>query len=118
MTLFLLVLTAALVFECINGFHDTANAIATVVSTRVLTPRLAVLMASVMNLLGALAGTQVAKTIYSGLIDPRAVTLSTIFAALLAAIFWGLLTWWLGLPSERLTPSQGLADVIIIDHVR
>ncbi len=100
MTLFLLVLTAALVFECINGFHDTANAIATVVSTRVLTPRLAVLMASVMNLLGALAGTQVAKTIYSGLIDPRAVTLSTIFAALLAAIFWGLLTWWLGLPSS------------------
>jgi len=100
MTLFLLVLLAALVFEYINGFHDTANAIATVVSTRVLTPRMAILLAAITNLLGALAGTQVAKTINSGLVDPRVVTMLTILAALFAAIGWGLLTWWLGLPSS------------------
>lgn len=100
MTLVLLVLAAAIAFEYINGFHDSANAIATVVSTRVLTPRLAILLAACMNLLGALAGTQVAKTIYSGLVDPRAVTLATVLAALSGAILWGLFTWWLGLPSS------------------
>ncbi len=100
MTPFLLVLAAALVFEYINGFHDTANAIATVVSTRVLTPRLAILLAAVMNMAGALAGTQVAKTINSGLVDAHVVTMSTILAALIAAIGWGLFTWWLGLPSS------------------
>ncbi|HEX3728229.1 MAG TPA: inorganic phosphate transporter [Opitutaceae bacterium] len=100
MTLLLVVLAAALVFEYINGFHDSANAIATVVSTRVLTPRLAIVLAAAMNLLGAFSGTAVAKTIYSGLVDPRAVTMATVLAALLAAIGWGLLTWWLGLPSS------------------
>jgi inorganic phosphate transporter, PiT family len=100
MTLLLVVLAAALIFEYINGFHDTANAIATVVSTRVLTPRLAILLAAVTNLVGALAGTQVAKTINSGLVDPHVMTMMTILAALLAAISWGLLTWWLGLPSS------------------
>ncbi|HVW19666.1 MAG TPA: inorganic phosphate transporter [Opitutaceae bacterium] len=100
MTLLLVVLAAALVFEFINGFHDSANAIATVVSTRVLTPRLAILLAAAMNLLGAFSGTAVAKTIYSGVVDPHAVTMATVLAALLAAIVWGLLTWWLGLPSS------------------
>ena len=100
MTLFLFVLLAALTFEYINGFHDTANAIATVVSTKVLTPRVAVLWAAFWNLVGALFGTAVAKTISSGLVDPGAVTMTTVLAALLAAIIWNLFTWWLGLPSS------------------
>ena len=100
MTLFLFVLFSALVFEYINGFHDTANAIATVVSTKVLTPRVAVIWAAFWNLIGALAGTAVAKTISSGLVDASAVTMTTVLAALLAAIVWNLFTWWLGLPSS------------------
>ena len=102
MTLFLLVLLAALVFEYINGFHDTANAIATVVSTKVLTARQAIMMAAFFNLIGALAGTAVAKTISGGLIDPKVVpvTMLTVFCALLGAIIWKLFTWWLGLPSS------------------
>ena len=100
MTLFLLVLLAALVFEYINGFHDTANAIATVVSTKVLTARQAILMAAFFNLIGALAGTAVAKTISGGLVSAGAVTMLTVFCALLGAIIWNLFTWWLGLPSS------------------
>ncbi len=100
MTLFLLVLLAALAFEYINGFHDTANAIATVVSTKVLTPRQAIFMAAVFNLIGAWAGTAVAKTISGGLVDAKAVTMLTVFCALLGAIIWNLFTWWLGLPSS------------------
>ena len=100
MTLFLLVLFAALAFEYINGFHDTANAIATVVSTKVLTPRLAVMWAAFWNLVGALAGTAVAQTISRNLVDPSAVTMTTVLGALIAAIIWGLFTWWLGLPSS------------------
>jgi inorganic phosphate transporter, PiT family len=100
MTLVLCVILAGLVFEYINGFHDTANAIATVVSTRVLTPRQAVVMAACCNLLGALLGTAVAATIGTGLVQSGAVELSTMLAALLAAIAWNILTWWLGLPSS------------------
>jgi PiT family inorganic phosphate transporter len=100
MTILLLVLLAALLFEYINGFHDAANAIATVVSTRVLTPRQAILLAAVFNLGGAFWGVGVAKTISSGLVDASAVTTTTIFAALLGAIIWNLITWWLGLPSS------------------
>ena len=100
MTLFLVVLLAALAFEYINGFHDAANAIATVVSTRVLTPRQAILMAAVFNLVGASLGTAVAATIGKGLVDTKFVTMPTLLAALLAAILWGLFTWWLGLPSS------------------
>lgn len=100
MTLFLIVLVAALVFEYINGFHDAANAIATVVSTKVLTPRQAILLAAVFNLAGALAGTAVAKTIGAGLVDAHAITMSTVLGALFGAIVWNLFTWWLGLPSS------------------
>ncbi len=100
MTLFLLVLLAALVFEYINGFHDTANAIATVVSTKVLTPRQAVAWAAFWNLVGALMGTAVASTIGRGLVDTNFVNLTTVLSSLLAAIVWGLFTWWLGLPSS------------------
>jgi PiT family inorganic phosphate transporter len=100
MTLFLVVLVTALAFEYINGFHDTANAIATVVSTKVLTPRQAILLAALGNLAGALAGTAVASTVGKGLVDTQAVTVQTVLCALLGAIVWDLLTWWLGLPSS------------------
>jgi PiT family inorganic phosphate transporter len=100
MTLFLFVLLAALIFEYINGFHDTANAIATIVSTKVLTPRQAVAWAAFWNLLGALMGTAVAATIGKGLVDTNAVSMLTVLCALLGAIIWNLLTWRLGLPSS------------------
>ena len=100
MTIFLIVLLTALVFEYINGFHDAANAIATVVSTKVLTPRQAIGLAAVCNLGGALLGTAVAKTIGGNLVDSHFVTMVTIFSALTGAIVWNLLTWWLGLPSS------------------
>jgi len=90
----------ALAFEYINGFHDTANAIATSIGTKVLTPRQAVAIAATFDLLGALAGTAVAKTIAAGLVDTAFVTLTTILCALLAAITWNLVTWWFGLPSS------------------
>ncbi len=100
MTLLLFVLLTALVFEYINGFHDSANAIATVVSTKVLTPRAAIVWAAVFNLWGALAGTAVASTIGKGLVDTHVITTGSILGALLGAILWNLLTWWLGLPSS------------------
>jgi PiT family inorganic phosphate transporter len=100
MTLLAIVLVVALVFEFINGFHDTANAIATVISTKVLTPRLAVAWASFWNLVGALSGTAVASTVGKGLVDTNAVNTSVVLCALLGAITWGLFTWWLGLPSS------------------
>ncbi len=100
MTLFLMVLIAALVFEYINGFHDAANAIATVVSTKVLTPRQAIIMAAVANLIGAFLGTHVAKTVGGGLVDTHYVTLPAVLCGLLAGIVWNLITWWLGLPSS------------------
>ena len=100
--LVLLVITVALVFEYINGFHDTANSIATVVATKVLSPGQAVLLAATTNLLGALWGTAVAKTIASGLVDAGvvAVTPQVLICALLGAIVWDLITWWWGLPSS------------------
>jgi PiT family inorganic phosphate transporter len=100
MTLIFTVILAALVFEYINGFHDTANSIATVVATKVLTPRQAVMLAAVTNLGGAFMGTAVATTIASGLVDPKVATSEVLICALLAAIVWDLLTWWFGLPSS------------------
>jgi PiT family inorganic phosphate transporter len=100
MILFILVVLAALAFEYINGFHDAANAIATVVSTKVLTPRQAISLATVFNLIGALMGTAVASTIGKDMVDPKVITMPTILCALLGAIVWNLLTWWLGLPSS------------------
>jgi inorganic phosphate transporter, PiT family len=104
------VLLAVLAFTYTNGFHDTANAIATVVSTKVLTPRQAILLATVFNLLGALAGTAVATTIGKGMVDPEHVTITTIFCAMLSAITWNLLTWYYGVPSSS---SQGLIGGLI-----
>ncbi len=100
MVIVLSVVLCGLIFEFVNGFHDTANSIATVVSTRVLSPRKAVMLAAVCDLAGALWGTAVATTIGSGLVATNVVNLHTILCALLAAISWNLLTWWLGLPSS------------------
>lgn len=98
--LILTVIIVALAFEYINGFHDTANSIATTVSTKVLTPRQAILWAATFNLIGALWGTAVATTIGKGMVDTGFVTTQVIFSALFGAIIWNLLTWWLGLPSS------------------
>ncbi len=99
--LVLLVILVALAFEYINGFHDAANAIATVVSTRVLTPRQAILLAALTNLVGAFYGTEVAKTIYSGYISAGfEVSLQAIACGLMGGIVWNLVTWWFGIPSS------------------
>lgn len=104
MTITLLILLAviltALAFEYINGFHDCANAIATVVSTKVLSPKQAVLFGASLEFIGALTGTHVAKTIGAGIVNADMVTLTVIFCALLSAVLWNLFTWYLGLPSS------------------
>jgi inorganic phosphate transporter, PiT family len=97
----ILLIGIALVFDYINGFHDAANSIATVVSTRVLSPGKAVIWAAFFNFVAAFGfGTAVAKTIGSGMIDIHAVTFAVIFAGLMGAIVWDLLTWYLGLPTS------------------
>src|SRR5215467_6139895 len=99
----LLVLTTivALTFDFLNGFHDAANSIATVVSTRVLSPRLAVAWAAIFNFLAAFfLGTAVAKTIGKGMIQLDIVTQYVVFAGLVGAIVWDVLTWWWGLPTS------------------
>src|SRR5580700_859501 len=102
MTLIVTVIVVALAFEYINGFHDTANSIATVVSTKVLTPRQAVMLAACTNLFGALLGTAVAQTITGGLINVGVVSITSgiLVCALMGAIGWNLITWWNGLPSS------------------
>jgi PiT family inorganic phosphate transporter len=100
-TLTLLVVVAlAVLFDYINGFHDTANAIATSVATRALRPTHAIAMATAFNFIGAFAGTAVAKTIGAGLVNDATTTQAIVAAALIGAIAWNLLTWWLGLPSS------------------
>src|SRR3954454_1705407 len=100
MLTFFVVVFAAIVFEYSNGLHDAANAIATVVSTKVLTPRQAIIMAAIFNLTGALLGGAVASTIGKGLVDTNVVTMATVLAALIAAFAWNMTTWWVGLPSS------------------
>jgi PiT family inorganic phosphate transporter len=90
----------AVLFDYINGFHDTANAIATSVATRALRPAHAILMAASFNFIGAFAGTAVAKTIGAGLVDEATTTQAVVAASLLGAIAWNLITWRLGLPSS------------------
>jgi PiT family inorganic phosphate transporter len=94
------VVLVALGFDFTNGFHDTANAIATSVSTRALSPRQAVLLAAVANLAGAFITTAVAKTVGKGIVDTGLVTQQTLLAALIGAITWNLITWYAGLPSS------------------
>ena len=98
----IVIVLVALAFDYTNGFHDAANAIAVAVSTKALTPRVALALAAVMNLVGALISTKVAKTVGAGIIDPPegADGLKIVFAALIGAITWNLITWWFGLPSS------------------
>ncbi|TAL74789.1 MAG: inorganic phosphate transporter [Rhodanobacter sp.] len=107
-----LVMVIALTFTYINGFHDTANSIATVVATKVLSPGQAVLLAAVTNLVGALWGTAVAATIAAGIVNTGVVDVGSelLICALLAAIVWNLITWWLGLPSSS---SHALVGALV-----
>src|SRR5207248_7612711 len=98
--LLVVVIIVARGFDFTNGFHDTANAVATSISTRALSPRLAVAVAAVANLAGAFVTTAVAKTVGKGIIDTGLANEKTVLAALIGAIVWNLLTWWLGLPSS------------------
>src|ERR1041385_3869534 len=98
--LLVITIVVALAFDFTNGFHDTANAVATSVSTRALSPRLAVLVAALANLAGAFVTTPGAKTVGKGIIDTGLATEKTVLAALIGAIAWNLVTWWLGLPSS------------------
>jgi len=102
LVLTILIVVGALSFDFINGFHDTANAIATSVSTKALKPRHAIVLAAVMNFLGAISFTGVAKTITKDIVDPFTLQNGSlvILAALIAAIFWNLLTWYYGIPSS------------------
>jgi PiT family inorganic phosphate transporter len=94
------VVAVALFFDFTNGFHDTANAIATSVSTRALSPRLAVVSAAVLNFAGAFVSFKVAATVAKGIVNPEAITLEIVLAGLVGAITWNLVTWYLGLPSS------------------
>jgi PiT family inorganic phosphate transporter len=98
----IVIIVVALAFDYTNGFHDAANAIAVAVSTKALTPRVALALAAVANLVGALISTKVAKTVGAGIIDAPTGSngLQIVFAALIGAITWNLITWWFGLPSS------------------
>ncbi len=98
--LIVLVIVLALLFDFINGFHDTANAIATSVSTRVLSPAQAILMAASLNFIGALTSTEVARTIGKGIVKPEFINNEVLIAGLTGAIVWNLFTWYYGLPSS------------------
>ena len=102
--------------DFINGFHDTANAVATVISTGVLSARNAILMAGVLNFTGALVGTQVATTIAKGIADTQFVVPAVIIAALMAAIVWDVLTWYFGIPSSTSHTLMGGLSGAVIAH--
>src|SRR5436190_12712934 len=115
-SLVIAVIVTALVFDFINGFHDAANAIATVVSTGVLPVRTAVIIAGIFNFVGAMTGTAVAKTIASGFADPAIVTQTVVLAALLGAIIWNLITWWYGIPSSSSHALVGGLAGAVVAH--
>ncbi len=94
------VVATALGFDFTNGFHDTANVVATSISTRALPPRLAVTMAAILNFVGAFLSLEVAAAVAKGVVDPKAITLQIVFAGLVGAIVWNIVTWWFGLPSS------------------
>src|SRR5215469_8457072 len=100
LTLLVITILVAVGFDFTNGFHDTANAVATSISTRVLTPWFAIVMAALLNFLGAFISTNVAKTVGTDLVSPGALTPVVVLSALLAAIAWNLITWFYGLPSS------------------
>lgn len=109
-TLLVVVVFVALFFDFTNGFHDTANAIATSVSTRAMSPRVAVLFAAVLNFAGAFVSIKVAATVAKGIVDPDVITLKVVLAGLVGAITWNLVTWYFGLPSSS---SHALVGGII-----
>ena len=112
-----LIIVVALAFDFTNGFHDTANAIATSVSTRALKPRTAVLLAAALNLAGAFLTTKVAATVGKGIVETQAVTLAVVGAALVGAIVWNLITWRLGLPSSSSHALiGGLIGAMLVAH--
>ncbi|MFO0606416.1 MAG: inorganic phosphate transporter [Polyangiales bacterium] len=115
-SLLVTVVVVAIVFDYINGFHDAANAIATVVSTGVLPIRTAVMIAGVLNFVGAVTGTAVAKTIASGFADARVVSQPVVLAALLGAIVWNLFTWWRGIPSSSSHALVGGLAGAVVAH--
>src|SRR5712691_4145662 len=94
------VVVVALFFDFTNGFHDTANSIATSVSTRALSPRVAVALSAVLNFVGAFVSIKVAATVAKGIVDPASITLNVVLAGLVGAITWNLITWYLALPSS------------------
>ncbi|KZL94417.1 inorganic phosphate transporter [Clostridium magnum] len=100
MIIIITIVIVALVFDFINGFHDSANAIACSVSTRVLTLKQAVIMSALLNFVGAFMNVKVAKTIGSGIVDPNSIVLEVIIAALVGAIVWNIITWYFGIPSS------------------
>ena len=115
-SLLIVVIVTAVAFDFINGFHDAANAIATVVSTGVLPVRTAVLMAGLFNFIGAITGTAVAKTIASGFADPAIVVQTVVLAALLGAIAWNLITWWFAIPSSSSHALVGGLAGAVVAH--
>src|SRR4029453_10014522 len=108
------VIVTALFFDFTNGFHDTANSIATSVSTRALSPRMAVLSSAILNFLGAFFFFAVAATIAKGIVDPAAITLKVVLAGLVGGLTWNLITWYLGIPSSS---SHALIGGIIVSYV-
>lgn len=100
LVMLILVIAAALVFDYVNGFHDTANAIATCISTRALSVKAAIIMAAGLNFAGAMISTKVASTIGKGIVDPANVTQMVVLAGIVGAIIWDLITWYYGLPSS------------------
>jgi PiT family inorganic phosphate transporter len=115
-SLLIAVVVMAIVFDYINGFHDAANAIATVVSTGVLPIRTAVFLAGILNFVGAVTGTAVAKTIATGFADPAIVTQAVVLAALLGASAWNLITWWFGIPSSSSHALVGGLAGAVVAH--
>jgi inorganic phosphate transporter, PiT family len=115
-SLLIAVVVMAIVFDYINGFHDAANAIATVVSTGVLPIRTAVFLAGILNFMGAITGTAVAKTIASGFADPSTVTQAVVLAALIGASTWNIITWWFGIPSSSSHALVGGLAGAVVAH--
>src|SRR4051812_16045042 len=96
----IVVVVTALAFDFTNGFHDTANAMATTIATGALRPKVAVAVAAVLNFLGAFISIKVAATVAGGIVDAAAITPTVVFGGLVGAICWNLTTWWFGLPSS------------------
>src|SRR5215210_1541342 len=111
-----IVVATALAFDFTNGFHDTANAVATSISTRAMAPRVAVTLAAILNFVGAFLSLEVAATIAKGIVEADLVTLPIVFAGLIGAIFWNLLTWYFGLPSSssHAVIGEGLLEKVAI----